>query len=228
MANLKIVFVLYPGVTHLDFTGPHQVLVRTPGAEVIVASLGGQDIEAEGLVFTKLADLAQIDRCDVICIPGGFGTTEAMQDEAFMAQVRRLGAGATYLTSVCTGSLILGAAGFLQGREAATHWAWRELLPGFGARISEARVARDGNVITGGGVTAGIDFALVLLEELAGRDYAEAIQLGLEYAPAPPFNSGRPELARPEVLAVVKARMAAAIDDRAEAAAEAASRLQPA
>lgn len=228
MANLKIVFVLYPGVTHLDFTGPHQVLVRTPGAEVIVASLGGQDIEAEGLVFTRLADLAQIERCDVLCIPGGFGTTEAMQDEAFMAQVRRLGAGATYLTSVCTGSLILGAAGFLQGREAATHWAWRELLPGFGARVSEARVARDGNVITGGGVTAGIDFALVLLEELAGRDYAEAIQLGLEYAPAPPFNSGRPELARPEVLAAVKARMAAAIDDRAEAAAEAAGRLQPA
>jgi putative intracellular protease/amidase len=228
MANLKIVFVLYPGVTHLDFTGPHQVLVRTPGAEVIVASLGGQDIEAEGLVFTRLADLAQIERCDVLCIPGGFGTTEAMQDEAFMAQVRRLGAGATYLTSVCTGSLILGAAGFLQGREAATHWAWRELLPGFGARVSEARVARDGKVITGGGVTAGIDFALVLLEELAGRDYAEAIQLGLEYAPAPPFNSGRPELARPEVLAAVKARMAAAIDDRAEAAAEAAGRLQPA
>lgn len=228
MAKLKIVFVLYPGVTHLDFTGPHQVLVRTPDAEVIVASLGGQDIEAEGLVFTRLADLAQIERCDVLCIPGGFGTTEAMQDEAFMAQVRRLGAGATYLTSVCTGSLILGAAGFLQGREAATHWAWRELLPGFGATMSEARVARDGNVITGGGVTAGIDFALVLLEELAGRDYAEAIQLGLEYAPAPPFNAGRPELARPEVLAAVKARMAAAIDDRAAAAAEAASRLQPA
>ncbi|WP_068879258.1 DJ-1/PfpI family protein [Phenylobacterium sp. CCH12-B4] len=228
MAKLKIVFVLYPGVTHLDFTGPHQVLVRTPDAEVIVASLGGQDIEAEGLVFTKLADLAQIERCDVLCIPGGFGTTEAMQDEAFMAQVRRLGGGATYLTSVCTGSLILGAAGFLQGREAATHWAWRELLPSFGATMSEARVSRDGNVITGGGVTAGIDFALVLLEELAGRDYAEAIQLGLEYAPAPPFNAGRPELARPEVLALVKARMAAAVDSRAEAAAEAASRLQPA
>lgn len=228
MAQLKIVFVLYPGVTHLDFTGPHQVLVRTPGAEVIVASLGGQDIEAEGLVFTKLADLAQIARCDVLCIPGGFGTTEAMQDEAFMAQIRRLGAGATYLTSVCTGSLILGAAGFLQGREAATHWAWRELLPTFGATVSDARVARDGNVITGGGVTAGIDFALVLLEELAGRDYAEAIQLGLEYAPAPPFNAGRPELARPEVLALVKARMAAAVDSRAGAAADAASRLQPA
>ncbi|MBU1378638.1 MAG: DJ-1/PfpI family protein [Alphaproteobacteria bacterium] len=228
MPKLQIVFVLYPGVTHLDFTGPHQVLVRTPNAEVVVASMGGQDIEAEGLVFTKLADLAKIARCDVLCVPGGFGTTDAMLDDAFMAEVRRLGADATYVTSVCTGSLILGAAGFLQGREAATHWAWRELLPSFGATVSEARVARDGRVITGGGVTAGIDFALVLLEELAGRDYAEAVQLGLEYAPAPPFNAGRPELARPEVLALVKARMAAAVDSRAEAAAQAAERMAPA
>ncbi|HEX7885582.1 MAG TPA: DJ-1/PfpI family protein [Phenylobacterium sp.] len=225
MSNLQIVFVLYPGVTQLDFTGPHQFLVRTPNADVVVASLGGRDIEAEGLVFTKLADLAKIERCDVLCIPGGLGTTDAMQDEAFMAQVRRLGAGARYLTSVCTGSLILGAAGFLRGREAATHWAWRELLPQFGARVSEARVARDGNVITGGGVTAGIDFALVLLEELAGRDVAEAMQLGLEYAPAPPFNSGRPELARPEVLAQVKSRMAAVVGSRADAAGQAASRM---
>ena len=228
MAKLQIVFVLYPGVTHLDFTGPHQVLVRTPNAEITVASLGGQDIEAEGLVFTRLADLAKIEHCDVLCVPGGLGTTDAMLDEAFMAQVRRLGSGAKYQTSVCTGSLILGAAGFLQGREAATHWAWRDLLPAFGAKVSEARVARDGNVITGGGVTAGIDFALVLLEELAGRDVAEATQLGLEYAPAPPFERGRPELARPEILAMVKARMAAAVDSRASAAAEAADRLAPA
>ena len=227
MSTLKILFVLYPGVTHLDFTGPHQVLARTPGAEVIVASLGGVDIEADGLTFTNLADLAKVDRCDVICIPGGFGTTDAMLNDAFMAQVRRLGAGATYQTSVCTGSLILGAAGFLQGKQAATHWAWRELLPAFGAIVSEARVARDGNVITGGGVTAGIDFALVMLEELAGRDYAEATQLGLEYAPAPPFNAGRPELARPEILALVKARMAAAADSRSGAAAEAAARMEP-
>lgn len=226
MSKLQIVFVLFPGVTQLDFTGPHQFLVRTPNADVVVASLGGQDIEAEGLVFTKLADLAKIERCDVLCVPGGLGTTEAMQDEAFMAEVRRLGAGARYLTSVCTGSLILGAAGFLQGREAATHWAWRELLPQFGARVSEARVARDGNVITGGGVTAGIDFALVLLEELAGRDFAEAMQLGLEYAPSPPFNAGRPELARPEILELVKRRNAIAA--RTEAAAEAAARMQPA
>lgn len=225
MSKLQIVFALYPGVTHLDFTGPHQVLVRTPDAEVVVASLGGQDIDADGLVFTKLADLAKIVRCDVLCVPGGFGTMDAMLNEGFMAQIRRLGAGAKYVTSVCTGSLILGAAGFLQGKRAACHWAWRSLLEPFGATVSEARVERDGNVITGGGVTAGIDFALVMLAELAGQDYAEATQLGLEYAPAPPFNSGRPELARPEVLALVKARLAQSADARAEAAIDAAGRM---
>lgn len=225
MSRLQIVFVLYPGVTHLDFTGPHQFLVRTPNADIIVGSLGGRDIEAEGLTFTKLTPLEDVARCDVLCVPGGFGTTDAMLDDAFMAQVRRLGEMARYRTSVCTGSLILGAAGFLKGRRAATHWAWRDLLPAFGATVSDERVARDGDVITGGGVTAGIDFALVMLEELAGRDFAESIQLGLEYAPAPPFERGRPELARPEVLAQVKARMAAAIDGRAEAAATAASRM---
>ncbi len=223
MSNPQIVFALYPGVTHLDFTGPHQVLVRTPGAQVIAASMGGRNIEADGLTFANLADLSKLERCDVLCVPGGFGTTDAMLDPAFMTQIRRLGATATYLTSVCTGSLILAAAGFLKGKRAACHWAWRDLLQPFGAIVSEARVERDGNIITGGGVTAGIDFALVLLEELAGRDHAEGVQLGLEYAPAPPFNSGRPELARPEVLTQVKARMSALMEDRAEAASRAAA-----
>ena len=228
MSKLTIVFALYPGVTHLDFTGPHQFLVRTPNAEVLVGSLNGQDIAAEGLMFTSLADLAMIERCDVLCLPGGFGCTDAMLSEPFMAQIKRLGAGATYITSVCTGSLILAAAGFLTGKRAACHWAWRELLTSFGAIADDRRVVRDGNIITGGGVTAGIDFALVLLAELAGPAYAQATQLSLEYAPAPPFNSGRPELASPEVLANVKARLAPMIDPRIAAAAEAARRLQPA
>ena len=228
MPKLQIVFALYPDVTHLDFTGPHQVLVRTPNADVIVASMGGQDIAAEGLTFSHLADLAKVERCDMLCVPGGFGTTTAMLDPAFMAQIRRLGGMATYVTSVCTGSLILGAAGFLKGKRAATHWAYRDQLAPFGAMVSDERVARDGNLITGGGVTAGIDFAFVMLAELAGQDYAEGIQLGLEYAPAPPFNSGRPELARPEVLAQVNARMAALAEQRAEAARTAAGRLETA
>lgn len=225
MSKRQIVFALYPGVTHLDFTGPHQVLVRTPNADVVAASMGGMDIEAEGLVFTKLADLQAIKRCDVLCIPGGFGTTEAMGDVAFMAQIRRLGTSATYLTSVCTGSLILGAAGFLSGKRATSHWAWRDQLSQFGAIVSDERVVRDGNLFTGGGVTAGIDFALVLLAEMAGQDYAESIQLGLEYAPAPPFNSGRPELARPEVLAGIRALMAVSVEARANAVSKAADML---
>jgi putative intracellular protease/amidase len=222
---LEIVIALYPGVTQLDFTGPHQVLSRAPNARVQVGSLGGRDIEAEGLKFTGLADLAAIARCDVLLVPGGAAATEAGLDTAFMAEIRRLGAGARYLTSVCTGSLILGAAGLLKGRRAATHWAWRELLPLFGATVDEGRVARDGNVVTGGGVTAGVDFAFVLLAELAGEAVAKSVQLGLEYAPEPPFECGRPELADPQILAAYRDRMAAWAATRRAQAEEAAARL---
>ena len=151
-----------------------------------------------------------------------------MLDEAFMAEIRRLGGGAKYLTSVCTGSLILAAAGFLRGKRAACHWAWRDLLVPFGAIVDESRVARDGDIITGGGVTAGLDFAFVVAAEVAGETLAKSIQLGLEYAPAPPFASGRPELASPEVLAGVQARMAVGADARLAAAHQAAARLEPA
>ncbi len=226
--RLSIVIPLYPDVTQLDFTGPHQVLSRAPGADVVVASMGGGDIATEGLRFTGLADLERIQRCDVLLVPGGLGTADAMLDRAFMAQIRRLGAGATYLTSVCTGSLILAAAGFLSGKRAACHWAWRELLAPFGAVVDEARVVRDGNIITGGGVTAGIDFAFTVLAELAGEDYAKTIQLALEYAPQPPFEAGRPELAPPKVLAAYQGLAARTLESRRAAALEAARRLQPA
>ncbi|MEO8112967.1 MAG: DJ-1/PfpI family protein [Phenylobacterium sp.] len=228
MTEFVVVFPLYPGVTQLDFTGPHQVFSRLPGAKVLAASVGGQDIEADGLVFAKLADLAKIERCDLICVPGGFGTTDAMLDEPFMREIRRLSATARYVTSVCTGSLILAAAGLLAGRRAATHWAWRDLLKPFGVTVDEARVVRDGNVFTGGGVTAGIDLALTVAAEVAGDDYAQGVQLGIEYAPAPPFDSGRPELATPEVLARLKAIMEPLAKGRYGAAEEAARRLQPA
>lgn len=227
MPKLQIVIPLYPGVTHLDFTGPHQVLSRALDAEITVASMGGRDIEAEGLVFAGLADLAKVPACDVLCIPGGFGCAEAMLDEAFMGEIRRLGAGARYLTSVCTGSLILGAAGFLKGKRAACHWAWRDLLTPFGAIVSDARVERDGAVITGGGVTAGLDFAFVLLSELNGADHAQAVQLGLEYDPDPPFRAGRPEIAPPEVLARVRRMLEPLAGSRLDVAEEAARRLQP-
>ena len=225
--KLKIVIPLYPDVTHLDFTGPHQVLVRTPNAEVVAASMGGRDIEAEGLTFANLADLAAVDGCDVLCVPGGQGATQAMLDEAFVRELRRLGQGARYVTSVCTGSLLLAAAGFLTGRRAACHWAWRELLPAFGAIPDPARVVRDGNIFTGGGVTAGIDFALTLVAEIAGAETAQAIQLQIEYAPAPPFDSGSPDFAPPEILARVSQRNLAAAAQR-RAAVEAAAARMPA
>ncbi len=222
---MHIVFALYPGVTHLDFTGPHQVFARLPGAQIVCASATGEDIEADGLVFAGVKRLADIEACDVICVPGGFGTTAAMADPVFMGEVKRLAAGAKYVTSVCTGSLILGAAGLLKGKRAACHWAWRDQLALFGAIPDPARVARDGNLLTGGGVTAGIDFALTLAAEIVGPAGAQAIQLGLEYAPAPPFDSGRPETAPPEVLAFVRSTFAQGEPDRRAAAEKAAALL---
>ena len=218
---LTVVFALYPGVTHLDFTGPHQILCNLPGARTIAASAEGGSIEADGLTFANLLRLADIPACDVICVPGGFGCAEAMIDPGFLGEVRRLAEGARYVTSVCTGSLILGAAGLLEGRRAACHWAWRDLLADFGATPDPARVVRDGNVITGGGVTAGIDFALTLALEIAGPLVAQAIQLNLEYAPAPPFDSGRPETAPPEVLELVLKRRAGLMAERRAAVARA-------
>jgi cyclohexyl-isocyanide hydratase len=223
---ITIVFPLYPGLTQLDFTGPHQFLCRLPGAQVILASAHGGEVEAEGgVVFARTLKLGDVGACDVICVPGGVTATEAALDSDFLPHVRRLAEQARYITSVCTGSLILGAAGVLKGKRAACHWQWRHLLSEFDAIPDGGRVVRDGNVITGGGVTAGIDFALTLVAEIAGPKFAQALQLGLEYAPAPPFNAGAPETAPPEVLAAVNARMAPLIAIRAAQVKEAAATL---
>ena len=222
-----IVFALFPGVMQLDFTGPHEVFASLPGAEVIGASAEGGTIESSnGLTFTGLRRLADIPECDVVCVPGGRGATDnAIADPVFLAELRRLAATARYVTSVCTGSLVLGAAGLLRGRRAASHWAWRDLLDAFGATPDPARIVRDGNVITGGGVTAGIDFALAVVAELAGPETAQAIQLQIEYAPAPPFDAGSPETAPAAVLARVGERNAAMAARRREQVAAAAARL---
>ena len=205
-----IVEAVFDGMTQLDFTGPHTIFSRIPGATTIVASKpGGRIVSDGGLVFADTRRMAEIERCDLLFVPGGMAATEVANDEAFMREFRRLGAGARYLTSVCTGSIILGAAGFLKSRRAACHWAWRDMLPMFGAIPDAARVVRDGDVITGGGVTAGIDFALVVAAELGGVALAQAIQLAIEYAPQPPFDAGRPETAPPAALASVNARLAA-------------------
>ena len=224
--QLIIVFALFPGVTQLDFTGPHQVFSRLPGATVILASRAGGTVEADGITFAGLRRLADIPACDVVCVPGGGGVTDnAIHDEAFLGELRRLAATARFVTSVCTGSLALGAAGLLRGKRAACHWLWRELLMPFGATPDPARVVRDGNIITGGGVTAGIDFALSLAAELVGPETAQAIQLQMEYAPAPPFDAGLPETAPPAVLARVRERNAPLAAHRREAVEAAAARL---
>jgi len=224
--NPVIVFALFPGVTQLDFTGPHQVFSSLPGAEVILASAAGGAIEASGITFAGLRRLADIPACDLVCVPGGYGVTDnAIGDEVFLDELRRLAAGARFVTSVCTGSLALGAAGLLRGKRAACHWAWRELLPAFGAITDPARVVRDGNVITGGGVTAGIDFALTVAAQAFGPELAKAIQLSIEYDPHPPFDSGAPERAEPALVEKVRSGAAKRQAERQTAVNEAAAKL---
>lgn len=211
-----VVIPVYNEVTQLDFTAPHQFLSMAPDVKVIVASVGGAPVSSQGLFFDKLADLASIEECDVICVPGGLGCIAAMEDEQFLSAVKRLAGTAKYVTSVCSGSLILGAAGLLKGHRAACHWAWRDMLTAFGAIPDSSRVVRDGDIITGGGVTAGVDFALTLISELRGPDVAQCVQLGLEYAPAPPFNSGTPDAAPAHIRDAVTAQMESLLGDGRE------------
>ena len=221
----RILFAVYPGMTQLDFTGPYQFLSRVPVSETLVASLAGGEVPSEGLTFAHSLRLADIESCDLICVPGGVNALEVALDREFIAEVQRLANEARYVTSVCTGSLILGAAGLLRGKRAACHWAWRDLLVHFGAIPDAARVVRDGNVITGGGVTAGIDFALTVLAEVAGADVAQSIQLALEYTPAPPFDAGRPKDAPTAVRDACRAGMAPLAAARERQAREAGARL---
>ncbi|MCW5724908.1 MAG: DJ-1/PfpI family protein [Maricaulaceae bacterium] len=208
-APFRIGFVLFPNLTQLDFTGPLQVLCRLPGAEVHLAAKTPDPVSTDAaLTIPPTVTFAACPPLDLICVPGGFGVDDAMRDAETIAFVRRQAAGAQYVTSVCTGAFILGAAGLLKGRRATTHWAYHGELPALGAIPVKARVVRDGNLFTGGGVTAGIDFAFTLMAEIAGRDYAEAVQLGLEYDPAPPADSGSPEKAPAAARAAMDARFA--------------------
>jgi cyclohexyl-isocyanide hydratase len=204
----RIGLLAFPAMTQLDLTGPLQVFSALPGAEVRVIWKTLEPMRVGG-GLTLMAD-TRMDDCpalDVICVPGGAGVLDLMEDAEVLAFLRRQAETARFVGSICTGSLVLGAAGLLRGRRATTHWAWTDLLVPFGAIPSPGRVVRDGNVFTGGGVTAGIDFALTMVSEIAGSEVAESIQLGIEYAPAPPFDAGSPETARPELVAAVRARM---------------------
>jgi cyclohexyl-isocyanide hydratase len=225
-SEFEVVFALYPRVTQLDFTGPFEVFARLPGARCVLAATEAGTIQAGGIVFAGVKRLAEVPDCALLCVPGGFGTIEAMEDQSYLSELRRLGAGARFVTSVCTGSLLLAAAGLLRGKRAACHWAWRDLLPEFGVTPDASRIVRDGNVITGGGVTAGIDMALAVMAEIAGIDHAQTVQLAIEYAPEPPFDSGRPDRARPEIVEAARRRMNGMRAVRAAAVARAAQALR--
>lgn len=223
----NIVFALYPRVTQLDFTGPHEVLWRLPEARCHLASTSGGRMPADGGLSFDTVPLADLPTCDLLLVPGGYGCVAAMQDAQFLQQLRRLADGAQHVVSVCTGALLLGAAGLLHGKRAACHWAWRDLLSEFPAITPDpARVVRDGRVWTGGGVTAGIDVALAVAAEVAGVELAQSVQLAIEYAPAPPFDAGRPETAPPEVVDRMRQRLEAIGAERRSAVQQAARRLR--
>ena len=206
--SFHIVFLLFDGITQLDFSGPAQVLCRIPGAVVHTAARDIQPIQTDsGFAILPSTNFADCPQADLLCVPGGFGIRDVIQDEATLQFLRDQAAGAKYITSVCTGSLALGAAGLLEDKRATSHWAYTGLLEKFGATHEKARVVQDGNVITAGGVTSGIDFALTVVAEIAGRPVAESIQLSLEYDPHPPFNSGHPDVARPETLTLMRERV---------------------
>ncbi|OJB37262.1 dimethylglycine dehydrogenase [Burkholderia ubonensis] len=224
--TLHIGFLVFPGVQQLDLTGPHDVLASLPDtAAHLVWKTREPVASSSGLALTPGHTFADCPPLDVICIPGGTGITNLLSDRETIDFVRERSAAARYVTSVCTGALLLGAAGLLCGRRATTHWAFHALLEPLGAVPVRERVVRDGNLFTGGGVTAGIDFALTIAAELAGDEEAQAIQLELEYAPAPPFDAGSPDTAPASVVTRVRERSAANLARRRQAIEQAAAAM---
>jgi cyclohexyl-isocyanide hydratase len=201
-------FVIFPELTQLDFTGPQQVLSRLPNSAMHIVAKSTDPVPSDsGLSLVPTHSFENCPALDLICVPGGTtGVVKAIRDRETIAFVQKQSATAKYVTSVCTGALILGAAGLLKGRRATTHWAFTELLPLFGATHEKARVVKDGNIITAGGVTSGIDFGLRVVAEIAGDTTAQAIQLAFEYDPQPPFDAGHPDRAPEAAKAANAAR----------------------
>ncbi len=212
---LRVAFLLFPNVTQLDLTGPVQVLSRLGDARLDLVWKTLEPVPTDaGFSILPTATLAEIPRADILCVPGGFGVNGVIADDAVMDWVGAIGREAAWVTSVCTGSLILGAAGLLDGYRAGCHWSQRHMLPLFGAEPVAERVVIDRNRVTGGGVTAGIDFALRLTAILRGEDHARSVQLSFEYDPQPPFDSGSPERAGPDIVAAVQRRTQALVPTR--------------
>jgi len=218
--NIRIAMVLFPGLTQLDLTGPFEVLGTSPFTEINLLWHRLEPVVAQGgLILTPTATFEEYGEADVLFVPGGPGVLEAMQDDALLAFVAGAVKNVRFLTSVCTGSLVLAAAGLLIGKRATCHWSSIELLALMGAEPVSERVVEDGNIITGAGVTSGIDFALTVAGRLLGQDAAERIQLLLEYDPAPPFQSGSPASASEATISGVTEILAPFIDKRRDVAA---------
>jgi cyclohexyl-isocyanide hydratase len=224
MQPIHVVFLVYPNVTQLDLTGPAQVLSRLAHAKIdLVWKTSDPVLTDSGFALLPTARFEEVREADILCVPGGFGCIDVMQDDEALVWVRTVGGTARWVTSVCTGSLILGAAGLLRGYRATSHWAWRDYLGLFGAAPVAERVVFDRNRVTGGGVTAGIDFALALVAAIEGEENARAVQLGLEYDPHPPFDSGTPDKAGEDLVRRVherSSRIAPDREDRIRAVAE--------
>ena len=209
---MQIAIALFDRFTALDAVGPYEVLTKLPGAEVtfVAAEAGPVTTDTGVLTLQVPRAFAEVPTPDVLVVPGGPGTRTMMQDQHLLDWVREAHAGTTWTTSVCTGSLVLGAAGLLEGLDATTHWSCVDLLESTGARYVTERVVPQGKVITSAGVSSGIDMALTLAAEIAGREVAEAIQLGIEYDPQPPFDSGSVAKADPGIVELVRALSTAA------------------
>lgn len=222
----RIGLLLFPNITQLDLTGPYEVFTKLPGAEVRLVWKTRDPVTAGGgMRLIPDTIFAECPQLDLICVPGGAGMNPLLTDVETLDFLRAQAKGARYVTSVCTGALVLGAAGLLRGKRATTHWMSHDMLAPFGAIPTKRRVVIDGAVITGGGVTAGIDFALAVAAEIAGAETAQAIQLGLEYDPHPPFDAGHPDRADATLVARVHGAAAARQAERAALVRQAASAL---
>lgn len=211
---MQVVFLFYDGMTALDAVGPHEILCRLPGAKVLRAAMSKGPIRTDsaGLLLSAEYALSEVSHADVLVIPGAGNATTLRQHPEILSWVRRVHATTSWTASVCTGSLILGAAGILKGIKATTHWAVLDRLTTWGAIPTHARIVEAGKVITAAGVSAGIDMALALAAKIAGPQFAQAVQLGIEYDPEPPFNSGSPQKAHPAILEALRSRMSASFE----------------
>ena len=213
--RLKTGFLLFPGITALDFVGPYEVLARAPELDVVLIAKSKGEARSElGLALVAEEDFASAPDLDILCVPGGGGIVQAASDTATIDFLKRQGAAARFVTSVCTGALLLGAAGLLKGYRATTHWLSLDLLPLVGAIAVDERVVKDRNRITSAGITAGIDFALALVGEVSGPQRAAEIELVLQYDPAPPFKSGHPRIADPVLVQVLSETRRALQEER--------------